>query len=254
MQTIQSNAIAYLRPDQVEEMEGERESLTRKLNNPGIQDKGAVSDQLRRLDHQLEKQRPQPFPSDEIDAAVRREKELREQWLPGMLSMEETRKNGSGAVDRHRAWEQRNKKKIFEWQNLRRRLYAGDEGRDNASIELFRPTTNTMNIDNAQIQGKQFFLPPEGAAPGVTFSAPQLAQLGAMGLADTVALMSNEQRQKLKDMLLGAYAAKAAAPKPEPQAPFRGKLKVYHKRELTPAHKAAMAAGRARAAAAKAGA
>ncbi len=249
--TTQAKPVVYLRPDQVDEMQGEREALTRKLNNPGIQDKGAVADQLRRLDNQLESQRPRPFTSDEVDAAVRREKTLREQWTQGMLSAEEMRKAPPGATDRHIAWERKNKRAIGEWQNLMRRLHSGSDAREVASIERFRPSASSMNMDNALIPGKQFFLPPEDAAPGVTFSDAQMQTLRSLGLADTVALMPNEQRAALKAQLF------ADKPKPEPiTAPFGGKLRTFgsshKKRKLTDAHKALLKAGRDRYIAAKA--
>ena len=248
--TQATRPVAYLRPDQVEEMEGEREALQRKLNNPGIQDKGQVADQLRRLDHQLETQRPKPFNSDEIDAAVRKEKDLRERWTQGMLSAEEMRKAPPGATDRHIAWERRNKRVIGEWQNLMRRLHSGSDAREVASIERFRPLVSSMNMDNALIPGKQFYLPPEGAAPGVTFTDLQMGELRDLGLADTVALMTNEQRANLKGVIFKKTEVKAALKEDELRAPFKGKRKVYPgarpKAQLSDEHRAALAAGRKR--------
>ncbi len=248
MQTAtQGKPVAYLRPDQVEEMEGEREALTRKLNNPGIQDKGQVADQLRRLDHQLETQRPKPFSSDEIDAAVRRERELRERWTQGMLSAEEMRKAPHGATDRHIAWERRNKRVIGEWQNLMRRLHAGSDAREVASIERFRPQS-TMNMQGALIEGKQFYLPPEDAALGVTFTEFQMQELRGLGLADTVALLDNDQRAALKAKFFPA--PKAAIKEADLRAGPKGKRKVYvtkqPRAQLSDAHRAALKAGRDR--------
>src|SRR6266576_7125529 len=158
---------ALLRTDQVEEMEQEKDALTKKLSSPHIEDKGAVHEQLQRVTHQLETQRPMPYSGKELDAAVRREAELRSEWTQGMLSQEEMRKSPPGAVDRHRAWEKRNIVKIEEWQNIQRRLNAGSDDRESASIERFRPTLSSMNMDGALIPGKQFFLPPAGAATPV---------------------------------------------------------------------------------------
>lgn len=231
--------VNLLRPDQIDEMEGERESMKRKMANPSIQDKGAVADQLRRLDHQLESQRPREFGSAEIDKAVKREAELRGKWTEGMLSQEEMRKSPPGAVDRHLEWERKNKKGISEWQNIMRRLNAGSDAREVASIERFRPTVSTMNMDNAIIQGRQYHLPPPDAARGVSFSDEQLALLKSVDpeIAEKVALLNNEQRGEVKAVLS--------------QAQIDGKKGVEireakKKKVLSPEHLAALAAGRAK--------
>lgn len=206
MEAVAEKPVApLLRNDQVEEMLGEKESLQRKLQSPYIEDKGTVAEQLRRLSNQLESQRPRPYVGQELDAAVKREAELRSIWTQGMLSQEEMRKNPSGAVDRHLAWERRNMPLIEEWQNIKRRLHAGDDSRESASIEQHRPTTSTMNMDNVQIQGKQFFLPPYGAAMPVIFSDAQIAALKAIvpDLADRLASLSNVERAQVKETLEG---------------------------------------------------
>lgn len=197
-----SPKVSLLRPDQIEEMTGEREVLQRKMTNPNIQDKGVVAEQLRRLDTQLETQRPRAFGSAEIDNAVKREKELRAQWTQGMLSAEEMRKCPPGAVDRHLAWERKNKPAISEWQNLVRRLNAGSDAREVASIEMHRPATS-MNLHNSLIEGKNYFLPPEGAATPVVFTAAQIEMLRALdpALADKIGLLNNLQRAEVKDVL-----------------------------------------------------
>lgn len=205
MQATQTNLTApLLRVDQIDEMEGDRETLKKKLANPAIEDKATVADQMRRLDRQLETQRPRPYSSDEIDGAIRREAELRGSWTAGMLSHEEMRKAPPGSVDRHRAWEKRNKPAIAEWQNIQRRLNAGSDDRESASIERFRPLASTMNMQGALIPGKEFFLPPEGAATGVVFSDEDLAlvRVKAPEVAEMLGLMSNEQRAQAKEKLV----------------------------------------------------
>ena len=202
-----------LRIDQVEEMEGDREVLQRKLESKYIEDKGVVRDQLRRLERQLETQRPRPYASEEIDAAVKREVLLRSKWTEGMLSQEEMRKCPPGAVDRHRAWERKHKRAIAEWQNIQRRLNAGGEDREAASIERFRPTTSTMNMDGAQIPGKNFHLPPPDAALGVTFTEAEMAALRTLNpaLAEKLALYTNAERAEVKTVLSGAWTAERRA-------------------------------------------
>jgi hypothetical protein len=192
---------ALLRTDQVEDMEDERSSLVKKLQSPHIEDKGAVHEQLQRVTQQLETQRPLPYVGSELDAAVKREKVLRGEWTQGMLSQEEMRKSPPGAVDRHRAWEKRNIAKIEEWQNIQRRLHAGSDDRESASIENFRPTLSTMNMDGALIPGKQFFLPPAGKGTPVVFSDAQVAAIRAIDpkLADKLALLTNAERRAVAE-------------------------------------------------------
>lgn len=223
-----ASSVPLLRHDQVMEMEDETRVLESKLQNPRIEDKGAVREQLRRVQTQLESQRPRPYATGEMDAAVKREAQLRAEISVGMLSHEEMRKCPPGAIDRHMQWEKRNMPKIEEWKNIQRRLTAGTEDHESASVEMFRPTTSTMNMDGALIPGKQFFLPPHGAGLPVTFSDEQLAALRVLNpsLADMLATLTNEQRGDVKAALEPAQAKKP-------------------KRTLSAAHKEAMKAGRA---------
>lgn len=194
-----------LRPDQMSEMVEERNALEQKLHNPRIEDKGVVKEQLRRLTRQFENQSPKPFSAAEVDTAVRREAELKEQILDGMLSQEEMRKCPHGAIDRHMAWEKKNVKKIQEWQNLKRRFSADGDDLESASIESFRPTTSNMNMDGALIQSKQFFLPPPNVGPAVTFNSADIATLRkhAPDIALRLATLTNEQRAEVKEVLAG---------------------------------------------------
>lgn len=205
---------ALLRPDQVADMAEERATLEQKLNSPRVEDKGAVREQLKRLNHQLDTQIPKPFGSTEIDAAVKREAELREKIRgDGMLSHEEMRKCPPGAVDRHRAWEARNKPAILEWQNIKRRLDVESDNRESASIENFRPFDSSMNMDNALIPGKQFFLPPPDAGPVVTFNSEEIMTLRkhAPDVALRLATYTNEQRAEVKEVLKAFIAEEQAA-------------------------------------------
>jgi len=150
-----------LRPQQRQELLSDQKMLQNKLKNPFIQDKGAVSTQLRRLNTQIETQSPKPFASDEVDKAVRREAQLKDDILIGMPSQEEMRKSPPGAIGKHMAWEKRNKQKIKEWKDLRLRLNSGTDDPDIANLEQFRPVSNTLNMHNAHIPGKQYFLPSD---------------------------------------------------------------------------------------------
>ena len=240
METLERPKVALLRNDQVEEMLGEKESLTKKLNNPSIQDKGTVSEQLRRLNTQLETQRPKEYRSDEIDAAVKREEQLRSEFTKDMLSQEEMRKNPSGAVGRHLKWERENGAKIEEWQNIRRRLYVGSDDPDIASIERYRPVTSTMSMHDVQIPGKLMFMPPPGVGPATVFSDEQIEMLRTLDpeLADKIAMLTNVQRMEVKEVIS--------------KAQLDGKKGVEireakKKKKLSPEHLAKLAAGRAKA-------
>jgi hypothetical protein len=228
---VENPHVSYLRPDQIIEIENEIKVCEGKLRSPYIQDKGEVHEQLRRMQTQLETQAPKPYKAEEIDRAVRREAELRVGWQNGMLSQEEMRKSPAGAPDAHRNWEKRNKAKIFEWQNIMRRLHVGTDDTEVASIERFRPTASTMGMHDALIPGKQFFLPPAGAKPAVTFTDEQLAILKNINpeVAAMLATASNEQRAEIKQAISGIGIAATDKPK----------------KVLSEEHKAKLAAGRA---------
>lgn len=191
-----------LRPAQVEDMRDEVKMAEAKLSNPAILDKGEARKQLIRTRASLEAQTPKPPVSGEEEGRmVERSKQLLDQIVTGMCSQEEMRKAPPGAVDKHMGWEKRNKPAIMEWKNLQLRLRPGE--REAANLERHRPTTSSLNMDNAYIQGKAIYI-PANVGSTVTFSDEEMAQLKALkpGLAETVALMSNDQRQVVKDMLV----------------------------------------------------
>jgi hypothetical protein len=208
-EAVESSKVSLLRPNQVEDYKSEIKSAEEKLQSKHIQDKGEVAKQLRRLKAAFESQVPRPPETgEEEDSLVRRGKQLLDEILVGMPSQEEMRKAPPGAVDKHMKWEARNKAKIQEWKNIQLRLTAGSNEREAANLERFRPTGSTLNMDNAFIQGKQFFLPPYGASLGVTFSAEQIAFLKANGVE--VGVMNNLQRQEVKDVLVSGGIGVAA--------------------------------------------
>jgi hypothetical protein len=74
---------------QVQEANEEKSRLEETLNAPPhigaqIQNRGDMVRQLRTISRQLDTQMPRAYESDQRDAAVAREKELREKWLAGM--------------------------------------------------------------------------------------------------------------------------------------------------------------------------
>lgn len=247
METQTFDTKPLYRPDQLQSAKEEVRSLEAKLANPLIQDKGEVGKQLRRARTMLEMQTPRPPESGEEEGRmVARSKALLNDILQGMPSHEEMRKAPPGAVDKHRSWEKRNKAKILEWKNLQLRLTAGTGDREVANLERHRPKTSSLNMDNAFIPGKNFFM-PDTNGPAVTFNDAQLALLRQLSpqLADTIAMMTNEQRQQVKETISGIGLAEE--PSVASAAGKRGveKREATKKRTLSPAHKAALAAGRA---------
>jgi len=150
---------SLLRPAQVEELTSEKGNLEEMASYKFTPNRGEVIAALRRVDNTLNEQAPKPFVGEDLDTAVKEEAQLREEIQVGMLSQEEIRKNPPGAVGRLQAWEKRNKEKILAWKHMTLRLNIGSDDPDVANFERFRPTRNTLNLDNAQIPGSSYFLP-----------------------------------------------------------------------------------------------
>ena len=207
---METNTVTFptsplLRPDQLQSAREEIKSLEAKLTNPLIEDKGQVRKQLQNARKLTDQQTPlAPESGEEEGRMVKRSKQLLGEILQGMPSQEEMRKAPPGAVDKHMKWERRNKKKIQEWKNIQLRLTAGSLERDAANLERFRPVASTLNMDNAQIPGKSFFM-PEVSCPTVMFNDEELAKLRSVSpkLAEAVALMGNEQRAQVKEAISG---------------------------------------------------
>jgi len=194
-----------LRPDQVESAKDEIKNLEEKLVNKHIEDKAEVSRQLRRAKKDFENQVPRAPGVDEEGKMVSRSRDLLDEIVKGMPSQEEMRKNPPGAVDKHRAWERRNKLRILEWKNIMLRLTAGSGDRDAANLERHRPRMSSLNMDNAEIPGKQIYLPETTTGPAAVFSDAQLAVLRQLSpeIADKLASLDNAQRAKVKDVVEG---------------------------------------------------
>jgi len=200
---LQIDTSPLLRPKQLADAQEERDSLDKKLKSPHIQDKGEIAKQIRRLDASLSKQTPRPFEGVEKDAAIKLEAKLREDILQGMPSQEEMRKAPPGAVDKHMTWERKNKEAMLQWKNLQLRLNVGNGDTSVANFERYRPKDSSLNMDNAAIQGKQYFMPPFGASRGVAFTEAELAELKAVSpsIAEKLGLFTNDQRAEIKSAL-----------------------------------------------------
>lgn len=231
-----------MRPNQVEEALEERKRLEGQIDVTGKAPWEQASREARRdaalllgrIDKQLGDQVPVPYDREMLDTAVARESLLREQFTTGMPTQEEMRRNPAGAVDKHRAWEDRNKPAILEWKNIRLRLHAGGDikdvprdANDVANMEMFRPSggLGQMNLDNAQINPPTYYMPPAGAPPATVFTDEDMALLEdlAPDTRNAIIVMSNEARAATMDVLRkfrertagdsGSSGAKPKAPK-----------------------------------------
>ena len=146
-----------LTPIQVRETEEQVRSLEKTAQQAHVQNPGMLRQRVQSLKAQLEESAPKPYADDEIDAAVRREKELREDMIAdGMPTAQEMRKAPPGAESKHRNWNKRNDAKINEWKHIQLRRNAGSNEYDSANIEMFRPTgsgSTELSMDIAFIPG-----------------------------------------------------------------------------------------------------
>lgn len=145
----------YLAQRQINEHRDQEAVLERQLADPTTQHKKQVADQLRNVKTVLHEQSPPKLKGETLDKAVREEQELRGEIRDQMCSQEEMRKNPPGAVGKFLRGENSApvKKKIGRWKNLRRAINWGSNDPDVANIEMMRPTSNTLNMDGAQIEG-----------------------------------------------------------------------------------------------------
>lgn len=148
-----------LRPAQMAEYEQDIKSAEAQLQNPTVQDKGAVRARLNTLKKQFETQAPREVDGETKDALHAESKRLLDDILPGMLSQEEMRKNPAGSVDKHIRWERANKQKILRWKKIQLMLNADSSkphtwDRDAANLERYRPVGAQDRFrGDAQISG-----------------------------------------------------------------------------------------------------
>jgi len=220
-----------LKPRQVEDMKEEQKGLETALSSPAhisgrIQDKPAMFRQLNNIKQTLERDMPREYATHELDLAKSREAELISQIRQGMPTQEEMRRNPPGAVDKHRTWEARNKDAILEWKNIRKRLHASGaiddslpDSTDLSNIEMYRPSggSQQMNMDNAQITGKEFHM--DHIPSSVIFSEGEIATLKLLDpeLAKALCTMPAEARSAIKAIIKSYVDAEPTA-KAEPAA------------------------------------
>jgi hypothetical protein len=243
METAVFDTKPLLRPAQVEEAKNEIRAAEAKLDSKYIEDKGTVRKQLQRMRVTLESQLPQtPANPTEEGLMVARSRTLLDQIIQGMPSQEEMRKAPPGAVDKHVAWEKRNKLAIIEWKNLQLRLKPGEQ--EAANLERHRPTGSSLSMDNAYIAGQQFHLPPTMNGLPAAFSEQQLAVLAliAPDIRERLATLDNAQRASVKELVQTAQGIGLAKNAVLSDA---GKAGMKKKREMSQSQKDALARGRA---------
>ena len=171
----------YLKPAQVDELAQEQKALEGQLQGPNTQgaDRGAINRRLRGVREALATQQAPDLNPEQRDAFSREEKRLREQWVQGMCSGEEMRKNPPGAVDKNLRHHRKNSHKISRWKNVIRALHKGDDSPNLSNIERFRPhtTPNDLSMGGAQIPGTAY----TGTHPSEEYKAGHERIFGAPG-------------------------------------------------------------------------
>lgn len=151
----------YLSQHQVEDYKDDINAIETSLRDPRarLDDRPAVVRQLHNIKRDLETQEPPDTTGEQRDAVAREEGELRSKISGSLLSAEEMRKCPPGAIGHELALKAL-KPDILRWKNLRRIQNKGNADPDISNVELLRPRTNRLNMDNALIPGKNYHLSP----------------------------------------------------------------------------------------------
>jgi hypothetical protein len=155
----------YLRHKDEKMLLKERDELRAMLEDrrPGvrIEDRGAMQKREQDLGRIVDAKVAPDLTPEQRDAVAKEEKELREKWREGMPSFAEMRRKPSGAVGKHMRWEKANKNRILRWKNCVLMLNKGNDDPDIANIEMHRPRTSTLNMEDAAIPGRNYDIPSE---------------------------------------------------------------------------------------------
>ena len=145
---------SLLRPRQVTDIQEDIQRCENNIAaarfNPSINASENMK-RLRSLKTMLDQQAPVKLTGPELDAAVKRERELLGLIKEGMPTGAEMRRCPQGATDKHIRWEQKNKPLISEWKSLRLTLQAsgvdfGTELDNVANYELYRPVGGSREL------------------------------------------------------------------------------------------------------------
>jgi len=189
---------SLLRPNQIEELKDDKARVEAAKKSPDSRvDKREAHRQGLHIDTMLETQAPRYPKGAEKDRIVAEEKQLREEITQGMPDETTMRKNPPGAVDRHMAWEKRNKEKIIRWKNTRQLL--NEEGDINASnLERYRPKGTQDMMANAQIPGH--FAPGQNVPQenwDLIFGDPEAKQAAIRAVAQQFGMPAEVVEEKL---------------------------------------------------------
>jgi hypothetical protein len=155
----------YISHREAQEWQAEIEGLESMMSDPKarIEDRGELAIQLRRAKYALDTESPPDVTPEQRDKLSREEKELRQKISENLCSAEEMRKSPPGAIGKH--FKEREFIPLhLRWKNIQRILHKGDPNPDISNIEMLRPATSTLNMDNAHIPGKDYYIPPNTQA------------------------------------------------------------------------------------------
>lgn len=152
----------YLNYRQVQELKEDIAGMEKSLADPSSQfsDRGMVAKQLRQLRNDLETGAPPETTSEQRDALERERKRLIEKITDGMPSSEEMRKSPPGSQGKYEKHKKLTIADQIRYKNVMRTLHPDDDNPDLANLEMLRPRTSTLNMDNAFIPGRDWFIPP----------------------------------------------------------------------------------------------
>jgi len=162
-----SNVLRQNQVDMMREQIQQCEDNIRNAKYAPVDVKSNVA-RMRALEDQLIEFEAKPFKADELDDAIKEEREIRRQLSESMLSDKEMHRAPQRAAERHIRWEELNKPKVLYWKGLRMRLHKsgvdfGISADNVANLEHYRPLekTNDPNFDTALIPGKEYHPVPE---------------------------------------------------------------------------------------------
>lgn len=226
-----------LRPNQVEDAKDEMARLEDMLNAPphirnAISDMGELRKRFKNLKIEMDKATPRAFAPNERDAAIKEFAKLAAAIRVGMPSSEEMRRNPPGAVGKNRDWQQRTKRDVARYKHLALRLQAGGDlplhlkrSGDAANIELLRPltTSHQVSMDYAQIPKETDYHFGGDIVNTTVFSDSEIDLVKTIDpeIAAALSVLTQEQREQIKQIIAGVVQPKAKAARPARTA--RGK-------------------------------
>lgn len=196
-----------LKQPQIQELQEEKEQITQTLSpsNPfrnKISKPNLLAARARAIDKTLEEYAPEPLTGSEKDLLMKKEQQLREQWLQGMPTEEEMRKNPAGMADYHRKWEKHNKPAILQWKNVRRQQEPDSDDPDLANIERYRPSgIMDRTIVNAQISGAMNYRSVPTEKWDQAFEGKKPTNTALEQAKKVKREMTEQQKQTLRDNL-----------------------------------------------------